>query len=44
MAQVIERSLLTPNIRGSNPVVGTICMYRVEKTKNNEKETVFGPI
>ena len=50
MAQLVERSLPTPEIRGSNPVVSkssllsTVLKNSIEKTKIKELETVNGPI
>ena len=40
MAQLVERSLLTPEIRGSNPDIGKILSANctIEKTKTKEKE------
>ena len=52
MAQLVERSLPTPEIRGSNPVIGKL-LYRtfnclstvncIEKTKIKKKEVGNGP-
>ena len=50
VAQLVERSLPTPEIRGSNPVVSkssllsTVLKNSIEKTKIKELETVNGPI
>ena len=39
MAQLLERSLLTPEIRGSNPIIGKILSTNctIEKTKIKKK-------
>ena len=46
VAQLVERSLSTPEVRGSNPVIGKfICTINcVEKTKIKKKEAGKGPI
>ena len=42
VAQLVERSLSTPEVRGSNPVIGKfIC---IEKMKIKKKEAGKGPI
>ena len=43
--QLVERSLLTPEICGSNPDIGKILSTNctIEKTKNKEKEAGNGP-
>ena len=42
VAQLAERSLLTPEIRISNPIIGkilsTICTIKNKKVENEEKE------
>ena len=49
MAQLVERSLLTPEARGSNPVIGkllygTFVNYQLyRKDENKEKEARNGP-
>ena len=49
IAQLVELSLLTPEIRGSNPNIGLIlstkCTFKKEKTKIKlkEKEAGNGP-
>ena len=52
MAQLVGRSLLTPEVRGSNPVIGKLlfrtfnCLSTVdciEKTKKKKKEAGNGP-
>ena len=45
MAQLVERSLQTPEARGSNPVIGEILFIvnYIEKTKINKKEAGNGP-
>ena len=49
VAQLVERSLPIPEIRGSNPVIGKIywtfvyCQLCVEKTKIRRKEAGNGP-
>ena len=42
----VERSLPTPEVHGSNPVIGKICMsYQLyRKGENKEKEAGNGPI
>ena len=46
VAQLAERSLPTPEIRRSNPVVGVVCQlyFNIEKTKINEKEAGNSPL
>ena len=46
---VVERSHPTPEIRGSNPVMGKFCIYPltvncIEKGKIDHKEAVNDPI
>ena len=50
VAQLVERSLLIPEVRGSNPVIGknlfiywTIVYCQLCKDKNKEKEAENGP-
>ena len=49
VAQLAERSLLTPEIRGLNPDIGNenfqmyICQLLFRKDKNKEKEVGNGP-
>ena len=52
MAQLVERSLRIPEVRGLNPVIGknllilnnfVYCQLCIEKTKNKEKEAGNGP-
>ena len=50
VAQLVERSLWMPEVRGSNPVIGKlfyrtfICLLStVEKTKIKKKEAEIGP-
>ena len=48
MAQLAERSLPTPEIRGSNPAIGNIsnifiCQLLSRKDENKEKEARKGP-
>ena len=50
VAQLVERSLPIPEVRGSNPVIGkklltiiVYCQLCIEKTKNKEKEAGNGP-
>ena len=51
MAQLVERSLLIPEVRGSNPVIGknlfilNICLLSTvcKKDENKEKEAGDGP-
>ena len=46
VAQVVERSLPTPEIRGLNPIIGTCFIYQLElnrKGENKEKEAGHGP-
>ena len=52
VAQLVERSLPKPEVRGSNPVIGenlyiywtfVYCQLCIEKTKNKEKEAGNGP-
>ena len=52
VAQLVERSLLIPKVRGSNPVIGknyiehlfiVYCQLCIEKTKIKKKEAVDGP-
>ena len=52
MAQLVERSLPIPEVRGSNPVIGknyiehlfiVYCQLCVEKTKIKKKEAMDGP-
>ena len=50
VAQLVERSLPIPEVRGSNPVIGKIylywtfvyCQLCIEKTKIKKKEAGFG--
>ena len=50
VAQLVERSLPKPGIRGSNPVIGNIFYYQlylksdIEKTKIKKKEAANGLI
>ena len=50
VAQLVERSLPIPEVRGSNPVIGKIywtfvyCQLCIEKTKNKEKRGRKWPI
>ena len=37
VVQLVERSLPTPEVRGSNPVNGKIYVERIEKTIINKK-------
>ena len=48
MAQLVEQLLLTPEVRGLNPVIGEILMNIVycqlyRKDENKEKEAGNGP-
>ena len=52
VAQLVERSLPIPEVRGSNPVIGknlfiywtfVCCQLCIEKTKIKEKEAMNGP-
>ena len=49
MAQLIEHSLPTPDVRGSNPVIDKVyttyllSVNCIGKTKIKEKETGIGP-
>ena len=51
MAQLVERSLPIPEVRGSNPVIAKIYLYRtfvscqlcIEKTQIKKKEAGNGP-
>ena len=47
MAQLVERSLPTPEIWGSNPVIGKIlstnCTTKYRKDENKEKEAGNSP-
>ena len=49
VAQLVERSLPIPKVRGSNPVIGKIywtfvyCQLCIEKTKIEKKEARKGP-
>ena len=45
VAQLVEQSLPTPEIRGSNPDIGKILSANstIEKAKNKEKEAGNGP-
>ena len=45
LAQLVERSIPTPEVRGSNPVIGKICVYYqlYWKDENKEKEAWNGP-
>ena len=48
VSQLVKRLLPTPEIRGSNPVIGNFHTYVstvncIEKTKINEKEASNGP-
>ena len=52
LAQLVERTLLIPEVPGSNPVIGknlfiywtfVYCQLCIEKTKIKEKEAVNGP-
>ena len=38
VVQLVERSLPTPEVRGSNPVIGKICMYYQLYWKDENKE------
>ena len=38
VAQLVERSLPTPEVRGSNPVIGKIYMYNQLYGKDENKE------
>ena len=44
---MVEHSLLTPEIRSSNPANGktlfTNCEFKIDKNENNEKEAMNGP-
>ena len=44
-SQLVERSLRTPEVRGSNPVIGKILFIinGIEKTKEKKKEVDNGP-
>ena len=48
VAQLAERSLSTPEVRGSNAIIGKICIEHlftincIEKTKVKKKEAVNG--
>ena len=49
MAQLVERSLPTPEVRGSNLVIGTLLYYLyaincIGNSKNEEKEAGNGPV
>ena len=45
MAQLVEQSLPTPKIFGSNPVIGKFYLLStILKGVNNEKEAGNGPI
>ena len=45
MAQIVERSLPPPEVRGSNPVIGNLFVYcqLYSKDENKEKEAGNGP-
>ena len=45
LAQLVERSIPTPEVRGLNPVIGKICVYYqlYWKDENKEKEAWNGP-
>ena len=47
VAQLEERSLPTPEIRGLNPIIGKIlstkCTKKYRKDENKEKEARSGP-
>ena len=52
VAQLVERSLPIPEVRGSNPVIGknyiehlfiVYCQLCIEKTKIKKKEAMNGP-
>ena len=50
VAQLVERSLRIPEVRGSNPVIGQLFILNIcslstlyWKDKNKEKEAVDGP-
>ena len=46
VAQLVERSPLTPEIRGSNPVLGNTCiehLFTVNCVEKSEKEAGNGP-
>ena len=47
MAQLVDRLLLIPEVRGSNPVIGKtehlFSVNCIEKTKSKEKEAGNGP-
>ena len=49
MAQLVERSLPTPNVRGSNPVIGKIDIEHflstvLKRRKEKKKEAGDGPL
>ena len=49
VAQLVERSLPTPEVRGSNLVIGTLLYYLyaincIGNSKNEEKEAGNGPV
>ena len=44
VAHLVEWLLLTPEVRGSNPVIGKLYITCIEKTNGNKKEAERGPI
>ena len=44
VAQLVEQSLLIPEVRSSNPVIGNLFTVNcIEKTKIKKKEVGYGP-
>ena len=43
VAQLVERMLPTPEIRGSNPDIGEVLSTNCRKGENKEKEVRNGP-
>ena len=44
VAQLVEQSLLTPEIRSSNPDIGKIFIYQLNKRKGENKEKKAGNV
>ena len=43
VAKLVERSLPTPEVRGSNPVIGEIVYCQLNRKDENKKEAGNGP-